>query len=169
MDHLRPHSGFTLTESLMGVAILAMSITAITMPFTAGAQNELADARRTLATSLAQEMIEEILAKPFNDPEGTSDVGPEADETGRGEFDNVDDYHGYIETAGNITGLDGQAIDDPVAAGLSRGITATYVYVSGQSDGEVASFILITVDVDYHDATVVSLSRLVYEKPGPQM
>ena len=77
----RPHHergrGFTLMEALLATAILAMAIFAITMPFSTAAASEQLDGRQTLAVALAQEMMEEILAKPFDDPNGASTPGPE--------------------------------------------------------------------------------------------
>ena len=100
--------GFTLTEALLASVILTVTITAIIAPFTAGAQNEQVDARRILAVSYAQEMLEEILAKPFDDPDGESVAGPEVGESERALFDNMDDYHGYSEAEGAIKSFDGE-------------------------------------------------------------
>jgi type II secretory pathway pseudopilin PulG len=152
--------GFTLLEALLAAVVLAMAVTAITMPFTAGAQNEGFDARRTLAVSLAQEMMEETLTKPFDDPNGIMTPGPEPGETSRDKFDNIDDYHGYKEPAGCITSLDGSIISSPASVGLSREVTCTYVYVNGQSPPP--TFIRVVVVVKHKDQPLVTLTRLVY-------
>jgi MSHA pilin protein MshD len=166
---IRPHHergrGFTLAEALLAAAILALAITAITMPFAAGAANEQVDGRQTLAVALAQEMMEEILAKPFDDPQGASSPGPETGETSRNRFDNVDDYHGYTETPGHIADGSGTVITGPAAAGLSRHVTAQYVYVTGQSTSGPATFIRVTVEVRHNNTPVVTLTRLVYKMP----
>lgn len=153
--------GFTLVEALLAAVILAMAIAAITMPFTAGAQHELEAARRTLGVTLAQEMMEEVLSKPFYDPNGESLCGPEAGETRAG-FDNIDDYDGYSEADGQIRSFDGSALGGPAVAGLTRHATAKYVYVSGQSHAEPPTFARITVEVKHRDRTIASLNRLVY-------
>jgi len=166
MARLRRHFGraFTLVEALLASVILAMAITAILMPFTAGAQNEQADARSTLAVALAQELMEEILSKPFRDPQGDTEPGPDGDERrGRSYFDNMDDYHGYAEEEWGILALDGTRVTDPAAAGLTRRVTATYVYVAGQDVSEAPTFLRITVDVRYSGQPLVSLTRLVYD------
>ena len=154
--------GFTLTESLIAATILAMAVTALTMPFTAGARNEQSDARRTTAATLASEMMEEILAKPFSDPDGASVAGPEIGETTRGDFDNIDDYDGYSETAGNITSASGSNLSDSSAHGLSRHVSASYVYVSEQDGSGESTFIRITVEVRHNDDPIVTLTRLAY-------
>jgi len=155
--------GFTLTEALLAAVVLSMAITGIVMPFTAGAQNEQNDARGTLAVALGQEMMEEILAKPFRDPQGSSGPGPEPGENTRNRFDNIDDYDGYSEFDGELVGFNGTAIDGPAAVGLSRHVTAAYVYVAGQDTSGDATFIRIKVEVKYRNQPVVTLTRLVYE------
>ena len=154
---------FTLIEALLTAVVLAMAVTAILMPFNAGAQNEASDARRTLAVSLAQEMMEEILAKPFEDPQGHAfSPGPDGDERSRASFDNVDDYHNYNEPAGQIRSFDGAVIDEPAAVNLSRHVTATYVYVNGQDVSADPSFIRVVVEVRHRGVPIVTLTRLVY-------
>jgi Tfp pilus assembly protein PilV len=152
--------GFTLFEALLAAVMLASVVAAILMPFTAGAQNEREDARQSLAVSLAQEMMEEILSKPYADPNGTSNPGPESGETSRSLYDNMDDYNGYSEAAGQIHSADGTLIADPAAADLSRYVTCAYVYVSGQDTSATPNFLQITVEVRKGSATVAKLTRL---------
>ncbi|RPI64114.1 MAG: hypothetical protein EHM48_01370 [Planctomycetaceae bacterium] len=153
---------FTLIEALLAAIILAMAITAITMPFTAGAQSQANDAKRTLAVSLAQDMMEEILSKPFADPGGVQKSGPETGEITRSLFDNMDDYDGYKEAEKQIVDSDGQLVNDQAAVGLSRSVTATYVYVAGQDTNQPSTFLRVTVEVSYKGTPVVTLSRLVF-------
>jgi len=157
----RCEKGFTLMEALLAAVVLAMAVTAIISPFTSGVLNDQADARRTLAVSLAQEMVEEILSKPFNDPQGASAVGPDPGEQGRSEFDNVDDYDGYEEPAGAIVNFADKVVADPAALGLSRHVTARYVYVSGQDVAADPTFVRVIVEMRYKGESIVSLTRLV--------
>lgn len=158
----RDARGFTLAEAMLAAVILTLAVTAMTMPFTAAAANEAVETRRTLASALAQELMEEILTKPFADPQGGMGVGPEVGESPRGGFDNVDDYGGYSEPAGEIVGATGQVVSDPVSQEFSRDTEAVYVYVSGQDTNDPPTFIRVTVTVKYRDSTVARLTRLVY-------
>ena len=160
----RHNTGLTLIESLMAIGLLAVCITAITTPFTAAAQNEVEDARRTIAAGLAREMMEEILAVDFYDPDGPSLPGPESDETDRSNFDNFDDYDGYTEADGAICGLDGTVMEDPASEGLSRSVTVDYVYVYGQSGAASPTFVRISVVVRQNGHDVANVVRLVYAK-----
>ncbi len=151
------NSGFTLIEALLASVILAMVVGAVIMPFTAGAANTAQNVRSTLAVNLAQDLMEEILAKPFHDPNSS-----EAGETGRSNWDDMDDYDGYSEAEGEIAGFDGVTVDDPAAVALTRSATVESVYIAGQDQSEEPTFIRITVNVCYHDDTLVSLTKLVY-------
>jgi len=162
---MRRQRGFSLTEALIGITLLAVCVFAITMPFTVGAGIEQEDARRSLASMLASEMMEEILAKPFDDPQGGGSAGPEAGESSRSNFDNIDDYDGYSESAGAIADMAGTALTEPAATDLSRHVTVDYVYVSGQDTGESASFVRITVQVQYLGEEVLAITRLRYAYP----
>lgn len=161
--------GFTLAESLLASAILAMAVTATTLPFTAGAGNEQHDARLSVAVSLAQEILEEILSRSFEDPQGASQLGPEVAENqaDRTTLDNLDDYDGLVESSGNITDMAGVRMTDPIAEGLSRSVSAAYVYLSGQDVTLAPSFIRITVEVKYNGESLVKLVRLVYSQSPP--
>ena len=156
--------GLTLLEALVAALILSIAVTAVTMPFVASARNEQSDGRRTTAVGLAQEIMEEVLSKPFDDPQGSSQPGPEPGETDRAKFDNIDDYHGYSETAGHVANLDGAALDAPNAAKLSRNVSAAYVYLPGQDKGEPPTFLRVTVEIRYDDRPLVTLTRLIYSQ-----
>ena len=159
---MRRRNGFTLIEALLAISLLAMGITAITVPFTAVAQNEVEDASQCLAGTLASEMMEEILSKPFDDPQGDSVAGPEVGESNRGNFDNMDDYHGYVEAAGSITDAFGSVVSDPAAYNLSRHVDVDYVWVSGQDTEATPTFLRITIEMQQSDQPLLHVTRLVY-------
>lgn len=158
-------AAFTLAESLLAAAILAIAVAAVTVPFASAARNEQADARRTLALGLSQEMLEEVLTRPFLDPDGASTPGPGNDETSRDLFDAIDDYDGYTELPGQIATIDGVVMSGSAATGLSRHVSAEYVYVSGQSTGGGPTFIRVTVAVKFNGDTIAEVTRLAYWLP----
>ncbi|HUS91850.1 MAG TPA: type II secretion system protein [Phycisphaerae bacterium] len=159
---------FTLLEALLAATVLAIAITAVMLPFTAGLRTEAVEARQTLAVSLAEELIEEVLSRPFeepgdgdDDPEPAAAFGPDPGETTRDTFSAIDDYHGYAEPAGAIRDPEGKLVDDPAAVGLSRHVTVAYVYVSGQDSGGDPSFMRVVVEVRHLGEPLVTLTRLV--------
>jgi len=161
--------GFTLFEALLAAVILAMAVVAITLPFTAGAQNQETEARQALAVNLAEELMEEILLRPFEEPDDGDDVieaeaefGPESNELTRADFDAIDDYHGYSESPGSIPGADGAVVQDRAAAWLSRHVTVAYVYLQGQDVSEDPSVMRVVVEVRYRGDPLITLTRLVH-------
>ncbi len=157
-DRVGKHpTGITLAETLLAAAILAMAVAAVIMPFTAGAQCTAEDARLTLSVSLAEGLMEEILSKSFTDPDGK-----ETGESSRSKWDDMDDYHGYSESAGDITAYDGAAVTDPAATGLTRQAAVEGVYVAGQDTEQPPTFLRITVEVQYRGRPLATLRRLAY-------
>lgn len=156
--------GLTLLESMLASVVLAISVFAITLPFTMGVRNDEAQQRQTVGVGLAEELMEEILSKPFSDPQGDSQPGPEPGEYSRALFDNVDDYDGLDEQANSIANCTGEVMSDPAARGLSRYVTTEYVYVSGQQTDEAPTFLRVTVEVRYEKTPLVTLTRLIYSK-----
>jgi len=150
-------SGITLLETLLAAVVLSMAVGAILMPFSAGARCAEHDARLSVAVSLAEDLMEEILAKAFRDP-----GGGQKKEIGREDWDDLDDYDGFEEPAGTLASFDGAAVAEPVATGMSRHATVEDVYVSGQDTRQPATFRRVTVEVRYQDKPMVTLCRLVY-------
>lgn len=177
-----PGRGFTLIEALLASVILAGAVIGITVPFSAGARSEQEDARKTLATALAMEMIEEIMTKSWVDGGGNAGPGPEPQEKKlpHGQFDCVDDYDGLSEAAGQITSCKGEVLTGVAAVGLSRNVSATYVLVSEQqggsgnngngkkknASGTTTSFLSVVVEVKYMGQPCVRLTRLLYSGSG---
>lgn len=153
----RVAAGITLLETLLAALVLSMATGAILMPFTAGARCAEHDARMTVAVSLAQDMMEEIIAKPFTDPNGE-----EGQEIAREDWDDLDDYDGYGEPAGTVSSFDGGVVTDQTAVHLSRHVTVEDVYVSGQDVNGPATFKRVTVEVRHSGDAIVTLCRLVY-------
>ena len=99
--HAQP--AFTLIECLMASALLAFVVAAVCQAIVAG-QMQTADALHDLrGMAIAEMTMEEILALPYADPEGAAAAGPDSGETTRAAYDNCDDYHGFAQTAGNVT------------------------------------------------------------------
>jgi len=158
-------NGFTLLEALIASAILSMAIIGITVPFASGAATEADDARRTLANSLAQELMEEILTKAYDDTTTPKGVGHEPAETSRSMYDSVNDYDNWNEYEGQIKDLSGRVIDDPAAEALSRHAHVSYVRVGGQAGADPICFARVQVEIRYHNKTLLTLTRLVYQVP----
>ena len=144
--------GFTLMESLLAAVILVIAITAITMPFAVGASNEEIDGRMTLAVSLAQEMMEEVLSKPLVDPAPASDCfGPEPGESTRTRYDDLDDYKVWIEPLRQIKDAGGIILTGPLVNTLSRETYVENYWLAGQDHSKPADFFKVTVIIKHEN------------------
>lgn len=88
-----PRRGVTLIEAVISTGLIAGACAAVV---TAAAQAGMARAKleeRAIAESIAAEVLEVILAYPFDDPDGPGTIGPDAGESTRADFDDADDFH----------------------------------------------------------------------------
>lgn len=153
----------------MAATILAIAVAAIFMPFTCGIQSQSIECRQTLAVSLAEELMEEALRLPFEEPDDGDDLpepvskfGPDGSERFRSSFTAIDDFHGYQEQPGQICDSAGRPYDDDAMAGMSRSVSVSYVYVSGQDTSESPTFMKIVVQVSHDGQEIVKITRLVH-------
>lgn len=162
--------GFTLAEAMMAVMVLGIAAATLLLPFTSGATVRTEGVNRTLAARLASDLMEQILLLPFHDPDGGAYdyiLGPESGETGPANYDNIDDYHGYTESQGQVKDVTGAVFTDSAYANFSREVMCEYVYVPPQpveSDPAKCEFIRITVQVNYSGVQMATIVMLVSER-----
>lgn len=154
--------GFTLTEVLIASAILSFATLAIVQAVSAGQTQTLDALKRARADALAETLLEEILSKPYADPQGDTSFGPDTGESTRSDFDNVDDYHNYSESAG---GLADHAGDDyPIAyQSLNRSVSVVAVTNSVASLGGDHAGVQVTVTVSEPAGRTWVVERFVPE------
>jgi hypothetical protein len=154
---------FVLFESLLAALLVAVAATAFCSALVVGLNQSQSATACSVATNLAAGLMNEIVSRRFRDPDTPFSFtpGPEAGETSRSAYDNVDDYHGLVETAGHMFGADGTALSDPTLAGFSRSVTAAYVNPPGYNPSLPPAFILVTVEVSYEGVRLVTLRRLI--------
>jgi MSHA pilin protein MshD len=88
----RRQAGVTLIELVVAITIIAIAVSAV-MGAMSAITSRSADAMvQQQAVAIAQAYLEEVLQRPVVDPDG---IEPE---TGRGTFDDVDDYNGLTDT-----------------------------------------------------------------------
>ncbi|MBN2560690.1 MAG: type II secretion system protein [Phycisphaerae bacterium] len=159
----RARGGFTLAEALLASTILAIVAATATLPFTAGVQQVNEAAKLEQAVALGQAMMEEILARPFFEPdERIASPGPGPDETSRELFNNIDDFDGYAESVGDLRNFENAVITDPSSDGFWRDVSVDYVSFPGlgQAGDDVNSFVHIRVRVYHNNALLVTLDRV---------
>lgn len=165
----RRQQGFTLAEAMIAVVVLSIAAAGVLLPFSSGAVVRAEGLRRTLGARLASDLIEQIISRPFHDPDGSEydyNPGSEAGETTSEQFDNIDDFHDYLEPQGQLKGADGTLFTDPAYTNFSRYATCEYVTVPQQplqSEPEKCNFVLVTVQVYYSGKLIANVQRLVSE------
>lgn len=155
-------AGFTLIEALIASAVLAFIVAALTQAIVAG-QMQSADAIENLrGLTLAETLMEEILSKPYSDPEGASVIGPEAGETARALYDNADDYHNFTQTAGTVSDAAGVLYASAYQR-YSRSVTCTYTTATLTTPEAAIAGLSITVTVTSANGKSWSVTRFRME------
>ncbi len=140
--------GFTLMEALLAAAILTVVSIAVSTAIVSG-QSRMYDAiRAQRAMSLAEELVESIVAMPYVDPDGESSPGPEPGESGVDAFDNADDFHNYYEAPGEVTDAAGNAYGEDYQL-FTRTVSAQYE--SRDVPGVAAAILGLNVTVTVTD------------------
>lgn len=159
--------GFTLAEALLASTILAVVAASVSLPFVAVAQQMQAANEVDTAVHLGEELMEEILARPFYAPgELAPSPGPEAEETERKYYDAVDDFNNYVEYKGasaksHLENYAGDAVGGESLRGFWRRVGVEYVRMPGQAaDDNDYSFARVTVSVYLDTNLVFKLVRI---------
>lgn len=96
-------------EVLFALTVLSIAIAAMAQAGSAGQEATYEALQELRAMSLAEAMMEEVISLPYNDPDNTTTWGPDAGETSRLSYDNIDDFHGFIETRGSCKDMNNVA------------------------------------------------------------
>ncbi len=124
--------GFSLAEVLVAVVVIAVALVPVIMVFSQGVKQGKTPQQITVATMLAQDLLEEIMPKKFDEnpvnPVAPVSLGPDTGETRSGlpttrNYDDVDDYRNYTESPPRE--VDGTAMTE--YTGYTRTVAVDYV------------------------------------------
>ncbi len=144
MTQRAQREGFTLVEAVLAMVVLSMAAAGVLLPFANGASVQAEGLHRSLAASLANDLLERIISTPFDRV--------------------VTDWHGYTEQQGQIKDASGTIITDPIYANYSRDVSCQQVYVAQQAQqgGTAApNFVLATVRAYYRGEQLAAVHRLI--------
>ena len=116
---------FTLAEAMIAMVILAFATSAIILPFSTAGALAQEGGKRTLAATLAADLLEEIQNTPYNQISLF--------------------YNNYFEPAGTVRDANWQIFTDPVYSRFARLSTCSAADVGGES------LIWVTVYIYYND------------------
>ncbi len=150
---------FSYVEAVISTVILGTAVAAGMSLYGSFARGALMDAQRGDAMALCNELMTEILARPFEEPgRAPGSFGKETGELSRSTFDDVDDYHGLNE--GPPQAFDGSFLDVERYRGFRRRVEVFNVAESDlttvRTDGSTAAK-LIRVYVVKNKRTLAEL------------
>jgi len=141
--------GFTLFEVMLALGVIVFVVAALTRAVVAGQAQAYTMAHHARAVTLAEAIMDEVLAKPYADPQGDATPGPDPGETQRDQFDNADDYDGWIEAAGDLRDAAGGLYPSAYQR-FSRSVSAGYETrsISGFSSDQTGLAVVVRVTDD---------------------
>ena len=157
-----PDRGFTLAESLMATAVLALAVLAITQAIVSGQMQTYEALHDQRAVSLGEALVEEVLALPYADPEGAAGAGPDTGESNRSRFDNADDFEGFSESIGSVVDAAGNAYGK-LFQRFGRSVAAKYGQQTVSGFADPIDGLAVTVTVTDDRGLTWTLSRFIAE------
>jgi hypothetical protein len=146
---------------MIASVVLAAAVIGIAWTLSASYQQSAVRGNKTTALSLAQELMEEISAKPMDAPSGTTDQGGwSAGYTNRKDYDTIDDYSGYSDVSSALPMNDGNTIDAGDGGAYTRTVTVTSSARPTGLTGPPSDFMLVTVTVAMPHQQSMSISQL---------
>jgi type II secretory pathway pseudopilin PulG len=133
-------AGFTLVEATLAMVVLSMAAAGVLLPFANGASVQAEGLHRSLAASLANDLLERVIDTPFDQV--------------------VQDWN-YTEAQGHLKDASGTTITDPIYANYSRDVSCDYTCVPQQGYTPVPIFALASVRVYYRGEQIAAVHRLI--------
>jgi MSHA pilin protein MshD len=132
----RRQAGFTLIELIVFIVVVGAGLAGILSVMNTTVKSSADPMVRKQAIALAESVLEEVLQKAYTDPDGTN-----TGETGRDNWDNVDDYNGKTQAAFSLpASLAAYSIAIVVVTeSTTLGISAKKVTVTVQKGSESIS------------------------------
>jgi MSHA pilin protein MshD len=150
--------GMTLVELVIAIAVAGIAVAGLAAAYASMVGRSADPMIQTQALVAAESIMEEILLKPFSDPDTVGDICvDEADDDNRATFDDVCDYHNYtsngvVDQSGNlVSGLSNYDVSVSVTPSAYAGVTAAN-----------SLLIQVTVTSPLNSDTVLTAYRLNY-------
>ena len=160
MRRMGTTTGFVLAEALIASVVLAVALVAISATFSSGHQQGYYAAYCERGRALAEELAEYILSRPYYDPQGETGRGPDDGEVAFGDFDNIDDFHGYSQPAELLSDIAGNPYPAEYHT-FSRRVDISYISKTVGDLGGTLYGVRVTVTVEDKDGWEFMLNRFV--------
>ena len=154
---MRRTRGFSLLETLIAATVLAFAVVAVSQAIVSGQMSTYAALHELRATSLAEAMLEEVLSKSYSDPDGSS-----SGEDDRSDWDNLTDFNGFAEDAGDVLDVAGAAYPSMFSE-FARGVVVADSTMTIPGFDSAVTGKNVTVTVTDADGKQWSVTRFVPE------
>lgn len=153
-------AGFTLIEGLLAAVVLSVAVGGVAITMSAAHGQSAILRENTRMTALARQLMEEITALPFADPDThQAKLGP--NESERGSYDDVGDYDNYSDNSTEMTTAGGEPAAMNDVGEYQRQVTVEFrSQPQGPADNN-GNLALITVTITAPSGHTFKLSRLV--------
>jgi len=153
-------AAFTVVEGLLAAVILSVAVGGVAMTMGAAHSQSAMLRENTRMVTLARQLMEEITALPFADPDtNKAKLGP--NEYERGSYDDIGDYHGYSDSSTGLTTAGGEPAAMTDTGAYLRTVTVKFrSQPQGPADNN-GNLALITVKITAPSGRTFDLSRLV--------
>jgi type II secretory pathway pseudopilin PulG len=162
----RTGTGLTVVECLLAIVLLAATLLAVISTVTAGQQHVAYADQGMRAVRLAQDLLEEITARAYSEPNGVASFGPEVGESARSEFDDLDDYDSYAEEPGSLADFRGERYG-PQDQACRRSVTVADASQDAAALGTTITGRTVTVLVQGPKGEQWEFSRFIPEPSAP--
>ncbi len=124
MSALIRQRGISLVELVVAIVVISVAVAGTLLAFNQTTRRSADAMVEEQAVAIAEAYLEEILLKPFSDPDGIDG------EVGRVNFDDIDDYNGLLDNGARdqddapIAGLGGYVVQVSVLNEALNGVPA---------------------------------------------
>jgi Tfp pilus assembly protein PilV len=153
-------SAFTLMEALIASAVLVICVLAAAATLGAAANENQSLQSTIVGGALGQELLEEVLARPFPIPDVTTNPGWKQGQSDRSQYDDMADFDGYTDSS-PIKMLDGTTVDP--TPGISYTRTVSFAYMTSPTGPTAVSgnYGLLTITVTPSRGHSITLIQVV--------
>ncbi len=152
--------GFSLIEAAFSVVLIAVMFAAVMTTVGAARVVRYKTDGRSRGSTLAHDLMAEILQAPYEEPDGPASLGRDNGESGgdRADFDDIDDYDDWSSSPPELKG--GTALSLP--AGWSRAVEVRWIVANNLAltSGTETDAKRIIVTVKHNNVTMAQVTAI---------
>ncbi len=152
--------GFSLIEATFSVVLVAVMFAAVMTTVGAARVVRYKTDGRSRGSTLAHDLMAEILQVPYEEPDGPASLGRDNGEAGgnRTDFDDIDDYDGWTSSPPELKG--GTPLSLP--AGWSRSVEVSWIVATNLAltSGTETNAKRIIVTVKHKNVTMAQVTAI---------